>query len=167
MLDLLYQYKQTLKETKLLEKELENIPEEERTIDDNEDIKQYNSMISHLQFVIEWLERGRQPGAKRGYDRREVYKRMVCTDPEVLDSVYFEESHQHQEIDEWDKQRLEDALSVLTEKEKDMYLLHHEQGFSYKEIASLVGVKKSTVQTNMKRAENKIKQRKKISLLCM
>jgi len=89
LLDLLFEYKRTLRETRKQKEQLEAIPVKRRTNSDNEDIKQYSCMISHLQFVVEWLENGRLPGAKRGYDRREVYKRMVVTDPRDLESIHM------------------------------------------------------------------------------
>ncbi|OAO83493.1 putative prophage LambdaBa01 positive control factor Xpf [Anoxybacillus flavithermus] len=60
--ELLQEYKQTLKQTKKL---LEHAPEQDKTI-----IRQ---MIADLEFVIEWLTTGRQPGHKRGIERRAAY----------------------------------------------------------------------------------------------
>ncbi|MFC0525797.1 sigma-70 family RNA polymerase sigma factor [Pontibacillus salicampi] len=170
LLDLLFEYKQSLRETKKLKAEVEAISEEERTIAHNEDIKQFNSIISHLQFVIEWIDTGRQPYAKRGYDRREVYKRMIPKDPREMDAVHYDNdviSKHITTIDEWDRQRMDDALSVLTEREGDIYMLHHAHLMTYEEIGALLNIKKTTVQTHYERGEKKIQKRMAESLFCL
>jgi len=169
LLDLLFEYKRTLRETRKQKEQLEAIPVKRRTNSDNEDIKQYSCMISHLQFVVEWLENGRLPGAKRGYDRREVYKRMVVTDPRDLESIHMINSGESSEtvINEWDKQRLDDALSVLSNREKDIYMLHHAHLMSYEEIGELLCIKKTTVQTHHVRAQKKLEKRTENSLFCL
>ncbi len=172
LLDLLFEYKKTLRETKKQKEQLEDIPEKERSIEDNEDVKQYNSMISDLKFAIEWLENGRLPGAKRGYDKKAVY-RTILFDPKVFKNAEFEsvslpnDSEESSKVDRWDRQRIEDALSVLTKRERDIFLLHYTQMLSYDEIAALLEVKKATVQTHIKRCKRKLEQRKSESLFCM
>lgn len=42
-------------------------------------------MISALEYTIEWLQNGRQPGARRGADRRDAYKRTILADPRLID----------------------------------------------------------------------------------
>jgi len=169
LLDLIYEYRVTLRDTKKQKAKLEAIPEDERTNHDNEDIKQYSNMISHLQFTIEWLNTGRLPGAKRGYDRKEVYKRMIPVHNDTLDIVKVETtcSNQSGEVSEVDRDRIDDALSTLTDKEKDVYLLHIVGCYSFEEIASLMGVKKGTTQKHYERAKNKIEERTLGSLFCL
>lgn len=51
-----------------------------------DDKKLISGMVSDLAFTIEWLESGRLPRAKRGYDRRDSYQRMILKDPRIIDT---------------------------------------------------------------------------------
>lgn len=168
MEDLIFEYKRSLKKARKMYRAYKEINPTELTAKQATDKKLICSMISDLQFIIEWLEKGRQPGAKRGYDRRESYKRMLIKDPKIIETFYaLVDREQDGVISEWDIERINDALSVLTNREKEIFLLNKVQLYSYEEIADLLGVTKSTVQTNMKRAENKIMKRKFESLFCL
>ncbi|WP_433961303.1 sigma factor-like helix-turn-helix DNA-binding protein [Bacillus cabrialesii] len=46
------------------------------------------------------------------------------------------------EVSDWDKERIADALSVLTEREKDIFIMHTVQNMSFEEIAQLLDIKK-------------------------
>lgn len=123
-------------------------------------------MISDLEFTIEWLESGRLPGAKRGYDRRDSYQRMILKDPRIIDT-FSNDLDSVAEVSAADLERNEDALSALTKREKEVFILNKVQLYSYHEIAELLNVKKCTVQTNMKHAELKVSKRKNESLFCL
>ncbi|WP_269431583.1 sigma factor-like helix-turn-helix DNA-binding protein [Bacillus sp. SA1-12] len=121
--------------------------------------------MGDLEFTIEWLEKGRQPGAKRGYDRRDSYKRMLIKDPKIIDTFskgIYKDSDE--KVSSADLDQIKDALSVLTNREKEIFILNKVLLFSYEEIANILGVKKLTVQSNIKRAENKMMKRKNESL---
>lgn len=153
MLDLLYEYKETLRKTN---REKYNVVthgfEQEKT----EDITKYNAMINDLQYVIEWLSYGREPGKLRGTDKRDVYSLLMDEDAlSVLGDALPSESVPAN-ISMKDKDRIEDALSALTKKERDAYVLHHGEQLSYERIADLMNVKKSTIQGHMERAEKKV-----------
>lgn len=133
---------------------------------DQEDIKQYSNMITSLEYTVSWLESGREPGAKRGLDRREVYKRMVYMDEELL-SIVGEEHVMDDEpaqLSAYDLELIEDALSVLPSREKDIFLMNKVELLSYERIAGLLGLKKGTVQTYVKKAQRKLINHKKEKL---
>ncbi|SDO79750.1 sigma factor-like helix-turn-helix DNA-binding protein [Halobacillus aidingensis] len=166
MIELLYEYKQTLRQTKKLRDQLN---ESKQTPKDEEDLDQYNHMISDLQYIIEWIERGRQPYSRRGIDRREVYRRLVFMDEESM-SVLGRPLNDHEpspELNQFDRERLEDALSALNKKEKDIYLMNKVEQISYERIAEMLGVHKSTVQTYIQRAEKKMVEQTESSLFCV
>lgn len=168
MEDLIFEYKRSLKKARKMYKTFKEIDPTEMTAKQATDKKLISSMVSDLEFTIEWLEKGRQPGAKRGYDRRESYKRMLIKDPKIIETFSASVDREQDEgISEWDIERINDALSVLTNREKEIFLLNKVELFSYEEIADLLGVTKSTVQTNMKRAENKMMKRQYESLFCL
>ncbi|WHM14668.1 hypothetical protein [Bacillus velezensis] len=51
------------------------------------DKKIISSMISDIELTLEWLQNGRQPGARRGADRRDAYQRTILTDPRLIDAL--------------------------------------------------------------------------------
>ncbi|ASB90013.1 sigma-70 family RNA polymerase sigma factor [Bacillus sonorensis] len=155
MEDLLFEYKRTLKATRTLYRPLQD--EEWLTPEQLKDKKLIRSMIADLEYVVDWLEHGREPGIRRAIDRRDSYKRMLIKDPRIMDTfsegIRFEPAH---EVSAADKARIEAALSVLTAREKEIFILHKVERFSYERIAAMLGIKKSTVQTNVKRAQAKM-----------
>jgi positive control factor len=161
---LLKQYIETLKATRnLLEKA------------DDEDKPIIRGMISDLEFAIEWMSTGRRPGNKRGIERRAAYQREKPFDPLLMqkffrssEKVYKWDDHEKEHvITEWDRQRIEDALSVLTDREREVYLMSRGYCLTYSEIANYLCISSSSVQTMVERAERKIKKRINESLFCL
>ncbi|MEC3629963.1 hypothetical protein ABEY01_11115 [Bacillus velezensis] len=77
------------------------------------DKKIISSMISDIEFTLEWLQNGRQPGAHRGADRRDAYQRKILADPGLIDALpeeYTIVQEVEGEISDWDKDRIADAL---------------------------------------------------------
>ncbi|WP_044736602.1 sigma-70 family RNA polymerase sigma factor [Geobacillus kaustophilus] len=162
--ELLREYKQTLKQTKKL---LDRATEQDKKI-----IRQ---MIADLEFVIEWLTTGRYPGHKRGIERRAAYQREKPFDPLLMqkffrssEPTYEWDDHEEENIiTSWDRQRIEDALSALTDREREVYLMSRGYCLTYSEIANYLCISSSSVQTMIERAEKKIKKRINESLFCL
>ncbi|MEC1943359.1 hypothetical protein [Bacillus velezensis] len=51
------------------------------------DKKIISSMISDIELTLEWLQNGRQPGARRGDDRRDAYQKTILPDPRLIDAL--------------------------------------------------------------------------------
>ncbi|OAO83492.1 putative prophage LambdaBa01 positive control factor Xpf [Anoxybacillus flavithermus] len=82
--------------------------------------------------------------------------------------VYEWDDHERESvITSWDRERIEDALSVLTEREREVYLMSRGYCLTYGEIANYLCISSSSVQTMIERAERKIKKRIKESLFCL
>ncbi|OUM84929.1 sigma-70 family RNA polymerase sigma factor [Parageobacillus thermoglucosidasius] len=164
MNDLLQEYKQTLKHTKKLFKHASD-----------EDKKIIRGMISDLEFAIEWMTTGRRPGNRRGIERRAAYQREKPFDPLLIqkffrsnEPVYEWDDHEKEDvITSWDRERIEDALSVLTDREREVYLMSRGYCLTYSEIANYLCISSSSVQTMIERAEKKIKKRINESLFCL
>lgn len=169
MQDLIFEYKRALQETRKMYKQFQQDDEEKVfTAQQLDDKKLISGMISDLEHTIEWLQTGRLPGAKRGLDRRDSYQRMLFKDPRIMDTFASELNNEDESpVSAVDIERIEDALSALTNREKEIFVLNKVQLYSYDEIADLLNVKKSTVQTNMKRAELKMSKRMNESLFCL
>lgn len=161
---LIKEYNQTLCEIK---KSREIVSEEQSEI--------LSSMVLDLEFAIEWMRTGRRPGNRRGIERQAAYQRERAFDPILMqryfrstdEAVYEWDEHvQQYTLGEWEKIQLEDALSGLTEREKEIYLMSRGYCLSYKEIAGYLAVSRSTVQTVIERAEKKIARQVKESIFC-
>lgn len=170
MQDLIIEYKRALKEARKMYRSFSETPEVEMTAEQKNDKKIIGSMISDIEFTLEWLQNGRQPGARRGADRRDAYQRTILADPRLIDALpeeYAIVQEAEGEVSDWDKERIADALSVLTEREKDIFMMHAVQNMSFEEIAQLLGIKKGTVQKNIERSRLKMKNRADHSLFCL
>ncbi|CAN2253061.1 phage PBSX; putative RNA polymerase PBSX sigma factor-like [Bacillus subtilis] len=159
MQDLLFEYKRTLKQTRTQYKPLAEADESMLSAEEMKDKKIIRNIITDLEYVTEWLEKGRQPGIRRAIDRRDAYQRLMIKDPRIIESfsstMMVEPDGQ---VSEEDRERIREALALLTDREKEMFLLHKVECFSYEWIADLLGVKKSTVQTTIKRAIVKVQR---------
>jgi RNA polymerase sigma factor (sigma-70 family) len=124
-------------------------------------------MAGDLQFALSWMRSGRRPGNRRGIERRAAYQRERPIDPLILQTYYANPSSGKCTVTESDRERIEDALSVLTDREKEMYLMAKAGILSYHQIAESLEIAKSTVQDTVERAEKKIEKRINESLFCL
>ncbi|MGF1438742.1 sigma factor-like helix-turn-helix DNA-binding protein [Bacillus thuringiensis] len=70
-------------------------------------------------------------------------------------------------ISHWDRIKLEDALSTLTKREKEIYMMSKGNFFSMEKVSEILGVTNSTVQTTLEREDEKIKIQISESLFCI
>lgn len=159
---LINSYTQSLLETRNAK---DNASEAEKKI--------FSDMISDLEFTIEWLRTGKRPGNRRGIERRAAYQRERAVDPLLMQrylrstgvQLYEWDKHEKENvISEWEKIQLEDALTLLTDREKEVYLMSRGYCFSYDKIANYLVISRSTVQTMIERAEKKVAKRVRESL---
>lgn len=157
---LIAEYRKSLRLVNKMKRELER--KENPTLRDKEDLEVISGVISDLEFSLEWMISGRNPDARRGADRRGAY----LTDPYLLDVLpvvpFYKEISQ--ETDGLSNDIIEDALCTLTKREKEIFIMIKAEGLTYEYTAELLGVKKSTVQTHLERAEKKIEKRKEESI---
>jgi DNA-directed RNA polymerase specialized sigma24 family protein len=143
-------------EIDLLDKELSKL---------EDDKKHINSMISDCQYVVDFLNRRYEPEARRSMNRRSMEQRTDVWEPSWFDSYISPNSWTvERELPSGDKFLIEDALSTLSKRERQCYTLHHAMGFSYRQIASELLLKKGTVQYYIEEATKKIEDSKLNSL---
>jgi hypothetical protein len=137
MQDLLKEYKETRRQ---LKRAYEARREGEKVLD-NQVITErqlLSEMIGDVEYVIEWLETGRRPGNRRGIERRAAYEREKPMDPIRMQAfVARSTAGSPCNLTEWERFQLEDALSSLTERERECYVLTHGECFSFEETARL------------------------------
>lgn len=151
MNELLSSYKQALKQTETAYKRLGS--------DQENDKKLIRGMISDLRYAIEWMERRRMPGLRRPAIRN---SRLIFKDPDLMARIYTIDHaavpNASGGLNDEERQRLNECLSVLTDREREIFVMHEGEKFSYERIAALLSVKKSTVQTTIKRSRVKIQK---------
>lgn len=94
------------------------------------------------------------------------YQREKPVDPIDLQRYAQKPLYEKEEhfLSEWDLWRVEDALSTMTQLERDVFMMKVGQGFSMEKVAGFLGIGKGSVQTILKRAEKKMLKQKETSL---
>ncbi|MEK4570564.1 sigma factor-like helix-turn-helix DNA-binding protein [Bacillus sp. FSL K6-3458] len=150
MNELILEYKRALKDTKRRYEQLDETDPSRKI---------FSAMISDLEYVVKWLSTGRQPEAKRAIERRSVYQRTVFASPEVLEALanqYQLRGESTRTISDEDKRLIEDVLSALTKKEREIYITVVGHNLSFSKCAALHGIAKGSVQKHIERARKKI-----------
>ena len=121
-----------------------------RTVDDRRDAPILAAMAADLEWTIGYMLTG---------DDRAVHadRRPVPIDPAEL-GEWIEGMQMASPIRNTDEARADVllALDVLSEREREAFLLVRGDGFSLGKAAELLGVGKSTVQSYLERAREKI-----------
>lgn len=132
---------------------------------DADDKKAISGMISDCEYVIEWLSTGRRPGNKRGVERLAAYQREKLMDPLRMQAfVSNAKAGSPSNLSDWERFQIEDALSRLSERERDCYVMAHGECFSFGEIANMLGLSKGSVEEYVERAQKKISEDLQTSL---
>src|SRR5690625_680445 len=120
-----------------------------------------NRIINRVSKIINWIETVRNPYNQIGINIRYIYQTKsfderfdsLQTIPDILDAA--EEPF---EITDDQKNTLVEIFKVLSDRERECFLLHIGQGWSMQEIADELNISKSTVQTHVERAKEKIEE---------
>lgn len=158
MKQLIEEYRKSLGKVRLGQKKL--IEKGHRTEQDQEDLRILRSMENDLLWAIKWLESGRQPGNQRGIENRATYQR------EILWSQLSEKEQRQVEWRESQRIRstckenkwLEEMLRKLSKSEYEAFVAVRGEGLSFAQTALLLHCSKSTVQSYVRRAEEKLRQ---------
>lgn len=128
---------------------------------DKDDLSQINSMIESMEFSIEWMATGRQPGTYRGAEKRAVYQKQYIESMDIIPDIteQLEEDHKHLYISKEEKMILADIFASMSHRERQCYVLYEGQGMSMGKIADEIGLKKRTVQQYIDRARLKVEER--------
>lgn len=125
---------------------------------DKLDLTQYNSMIEEMEFVLQWLETGRDPNNYRGADKRGVYQSRSFQSMDFIPDIteQLEEGPKHLYMSPEEKIIMADIFSSLSFRERHCYILHVGRQISVGRIAEGLGVGKSTAQSYIERAKKKV-----------
>ncbi|MFA8302429.1 sigma factor-like helix-turn-helix DNA-binding protein [Paenibacillus alvei] len=126
--------------------------------------KMIGEMISSTQFSLDWITKGFHPENRRGIHRRSVAQRTIPINPLYMQSFASPGScGSYTTLSDYQRFQIEDAMSELTEQERQVFTLHRGLGFSLRQIALEMDLTKSSVQTCLERAEEKITRKKQNS----
>lgn len=128
---------------------------------DKLDLSQYNSMIEEMEFVLQWLETGRDPNNYRGADKRGIYQNRSFQSMDFIPDIteQLEESPKHLYMSPEEKIIMADIFASLSFRERHCYILHVGRQINVGRIAEGLGVGKSTAQSYIERAKKKVAQR--------
>lgn len=112
-------------------------------------------MISDCDYTLEWLSTGRRPGNRRGIERRAAYQREHPTPPELL---HCPAEPPPRRMDVNDYNRLIQVLSILSDRERACFEMHHVGLWSEYEIADHLNITRHSVHEYLGRARRKIEK---------
>ncbi|GED69406.1 hypothetical protein BRE01_31080 [Brevibacillus reuszeri] len=147
MKDLLKSYKATRRQLKQIHK-----------TEESPAIRSYwSGSIRDVDFIIEWLESGRQPVSIRGMERRSKKQREILVDPFKMQSYVRPGTggcrvHANEE----DRNLIDLYLNVLSEREQECYLMVYGGGMTHAKAAELLEISRGNVSTLLSRAHQKI-----------
>ncbi|WP_252863293.1 sigma factor-like helix-turn-helix DNA-binding protein [Paenibacillus riograndensis] len=124
---------------------------------DADDKKVIAGMISDCEYVVEWLSTGRQPGNKRGIERRAGYEREILLEPMRMQIFTRHTNAVNSEgLSEDQQLRLEYIMALLSKRERECYMLANGEGFSHVAIAEMLTISAGSVSEYIQRAQRKI-----------
>lgn len=154
-------------------KTLRNVEKTYKNLDRNHPDKRiYSEMMSSIKYIIFWLENGHEKKfgsiddiSKLSYEQRTTYwgdlaeaESFYRQNKQLADN-YIENAESQQ-----NNSKINEYLGLLTEREREIFILKYAHSLSFQEVANLLGISKSTVQSLLDRSKKKIvKLRQKLS----
>lgn len=126
---------------------------------DNIDRTLLNSMQADMTYVIDWLEKGRQPGTYRGAEVRSVYQIQYMEDMDLIPDITNQIAQEREELQMEDDQRkiLAKLFIKLSRRERQCFIMHVGQRKTMQEVSEELGISKSSVQEYLERTRAKVK----------
>lgn len=127
---------------------------------DQLDKTQINSMADSMDYSLEWLEVGREPGTYRGADKRNIYRIKQYEDMDILPDI-TEQLRKEREplyMDREQRQSLIQLFRNFSDRERQCYIMHVSEQLSMQKIADRLGITKATVQSYISRAKEKVER---------
>lgn len=125
------------------------------------------SMISDVNYALEWMQHGGNPYRRKGAETRYVRP----WDPKWLEQYHspngWSVERESRDLTPEERFKIEEAMVDLTLREKQMFMMYHVDGMSITDIAQELFVGRSTVQTTLERAKEKIEYSKATSLFLL
>lgn len=154
MKDLLIEYRKTRLCVLNKIKSLEN------KVDEEDKLSIYKDILKDIDYTIEWLTCGHEPGNYNAIDRSQCY----LVDNDVINKAFSESMYKKNSDIEYNdiindvNNKVSYALMKLTPKELECFIMVKCEGLSLKQTADLLKINKSTVNGYLTRVSKKIKR---------
>lgn len=145
--ELIPEYKQGRKELRIMKHELPQSDE-----------YKINSMVDSMEFSLEWMETGRQPGTFRGIDRNNAYRPKQYEDMDIIPDIteQLEEERGSLYMSTEQRRSLLQLFHNFSDRERECFIMYKAEQLSMSQIALKLGVSKATVQVYIRRAKEKV-----------
>nr|DAZ23489.1 MAG TPA: positive control sigma-like factor [Caudoviricetes sp.] len=123
-----------------------------------DDLAIYKGILKDLEYVIEWLKTGHQPGNYNAIDKSQCY----LVDQQVIEKACAESMYkkvsdvEYYEILNDINNPISYALMKLTPIELECFIMVKCEGLSESQCAELINIKKNTVHKYLARVKKKI-----------
>ncbi|GJF43813.1 sigma factor-like helix-turn-helix DNA-binding protein [Staphylococcus argenteus] len=137
---------------------LNKIKSLEYKVDEGDKLSIYKDILKDIDYTIEWLTCGHEPGNYNAIDRSQCY----LVDNDVINKAFSESMYKKVSDIEYNdiindvNNKVSYALMKLTPKELECFIMVKCEGLSLKQTAELLEVKKPTIQKYMDRINKKI-----------
>ncbi|UVI91259.1 LuxR C-terminal-related transcriptional regulator [Staphylococcus aureus] len=139
---------------------LNKIKSLEYKVDEEDKLSIYKDILKDIDYTIEWLTCGHEPGNYNAIDRSQCY----LVDNDVINKAFSESMYKKNSDVEYNdiindvNNKVSYALMKLTPKELECFIMVKCEGLSLKQTADLLKINKSTVNGYLTRVSKKIKR---------
>ncbi|HCV9037202.1 TPA: RNA polymerase subunit sigma-70, partial [Staphylococcus aureus] len=129
-------------------------------VDEEDKLSIYKDILKDIDYTIEWLTCGHEPGNYNAIDRSQCY----LVDNDVINKAFSESMYKKNSDVEYNdiindvNNKVSYALMKLTPKELECFIMVKCEGLSLKQTADLLKINKSTVNGYLTRVSKKIKR---------
>jgi len=122
-----------------------------------QDRSQINSMVDSMDFSTKWMQTGREPGTHRGAGIRGIYQ---FADMDILPDIneHLREEREKLAMSGDQRKLLLQVFRLLSDRERQCYIMYEAEGMSMSAIAHKLGVSKAAVQIYIRRAREKVER---------
>lgn len=115
------------------------------------------NMINDCTWAIFRMESGSYPRRRRAWNRVSYWQRTVFLEPDSLERMAnrFRKDEDQSSITPEQRDRIDEMMNLLTDRERDCFTAVYGEGFSFGEVAEVLNISKSSVGTYINRAKKK------------
>lgn len=151
----------------LRKKDIEKLSEEAPEDEDikymlreaEQDCERINWYMSNLNYAIDWLNRGHGRGSRRSIHRRSREQLEIIMDPIKMQSFANPAAcGSPTTITDSEREMINEALYLLTPRERECYEMKYCGCYSERQIASALNISQVTVHEFIVKAEKKVNE---------
>lgn len=119
-----------------------------------------NSMMRSTEKIIKWIDTGVNPYFQQGIDVKYSYDITHLSNMDIIPDIseQLKEEREELKITEEKRHIIKEVFKVLSNRERDCVILHIAHGYSMSETGEMLNINKSTVNTHIIRARQKIER---------